>query len=322
MKKAFTLIELLVVIAIIAILAAILFPVFAQAKLAAKKTSDLSNLKQLGLAAVQYCNDYDDYYPRNDYLRPGFYTWAPFTWREAVGPYVKNGLTQVSWILNPPVAGQTGLLATGAIWASPTAPANSRYNYSANMALFPSGQQWRTPGDCGDNYSGGSTGSDQLCTGYASGTAANPSTTQTQLQHPAGVLMLTTTGTATDWGASNTYMQGGEWWWAGAGNQIKGAIPPPQWDADGPSSVTNVYSGVITNTDNGPAVALPRFRFNLFANVAWGDGHAKAKRKGALGWCTDMYVSGSYVDAYAGGAPWDDTWTFSPGNACAGYTQE
>jgi len=59
-QKAFTLIELLVVIAIIAILAAILFPVFAQAKQAAKKTGDLSNEKQMGLAAFQYSNDYDD----------------------------------------------------------------------------------------------------------------------------------------------------------------------------------------------------------------------------------------------------------------------
>src|SRR5258708_2335788 len=66
MKKAFTLIELLVVIAIIAILAAILFPVFAQAKLAAKKTQSLSNQKQHGLGILMYAGDYDDRYPRQD----------------------------------------------------------------------------------------------------------------------------------------------------------------------------------------------------------------------------------------------------------------
>ena len=60
---AFTLIELLVVIAIIAILAAILFPVFAQAKFAAKKTVDLSNTKQIGLAVKLYLTDYDDTMP-------------------------------------------------------------------------------------------------------------------------------------------------------------------------------------------------------------------------------------------------------------------
>jgi len=60
MKKGFTLIELLVVIAIIAILAAILFPVFAQAKEAAKKTSCLSQANQLGLASMMYVTDYDD----------------------------------------------------------------------------------------------------------------------------------------------------------------------------------------------------------------------------------------------------------------------
>lgn len=62
-RRAFTLIELLVVIAIIAILAAILFPVFAQAKTAAKKTQDLSNQKQLGTAFNIYSADYDDQLP-------------------------------------------------------------------------------------------------------------------------------------------------------------------------------------------------------------------------------------------------------------------
>jgi len=69
--RAFTLIELLVVIAIIAILAAILFPVFAQAKLQAKKASSLSNLKQVGTACQMYLNDYDDVYPVANPIFPG-----------------------------------------------------------------------------------------------------------------------------------------------------------------------------------------------------------------------------------------------------------
>ena len=64
MKKGFTLIELLVVIAIIAILAAILFPVFAQAQEKARQTSCLSNLKQLGTAMILYCDDWDDAFPK------------------------------------------------------------------------------------------------------------------------------------------------------------------------------------------------------------------------------------------------------------------
>jgi prepilin-type N-terminal cleavage/methylation domain-containing protein len=61
--RGFTLIELLVVIAIIGILAAILFPVFARARENARRTSCISNVKQLGLAAVQYVQDYDSKYP-------------------------------------------------------------------------------------------------------------------------------------------------------------------------------------------------------------------------------------------------------------------
>ncbi|MBS1719059.1 MAG: prepilin-type N-terminal cleavage/methylation domain-containing protein [Armatimonadetes bacterium] len=83
-SKAFTLIELLVVIAIIAILAAILFPVFAQAKLAAKKTADLSNLKQLGTMMMLYGGDNDDRFPLTSFPSKGN------NWPMQCQTYIKN----------------------------------------------------------------------------------------------------------------------------------------------------------------------------------------------------------------------------------------
>ena len=115
MKKAFTLIELLVVIAIIAILAAILFPVFAQAKAAAKKTVALSNVKQVSTGMFLYLGDNDDTYPRqsscvqNSSLNPKFQAASynggalqgcsgglfynqvnQYTWQKYLMPYVKS----------------------------------------------------------------------------------------------------------------------------------------------------------------------------------------------------------------------------------------
>ena len=90
-RKAFTLIELLVVIAIIAILAAILFPVFAQAKAAAKRTADMSNVKNITLGMTMYTTD------ESDTLAPvmqGDWTWQRYQlvlWKDSILPYIKNG---------------------------------------------------------------------------------------------------------------------------------------------------------------------------------------------------------------------------------------
>jgi len=97
-RKGFTLIELLVVIAIIAILAAILFPVFARARENARRTSCLSNLKQLGLGVQMYSQDYDEHVPPA-YQYNGPTTDDLYSWMALIMPYVKSSQVCVcpSW---------------------------------------------------------------------------------------------------------------------------------------------------------------------------------------------------------------------------------
>ncbi|MCA1948818.1 MAG: prepilin-type N-terminal cleavage/methylation domain-containing protein, partial [Armatimonadetes bacterium] len=184
---AFTLIELLVVIAIIAILAAILFPVFAQAKVAAKKSQDLSNCKNHATAIIMYSADYDDMFPRQWYKRPNNDVWGwntPFTWREAVMPYVKNGQQAYD------DGSRRVLLAQGGIWDHPMKP-GARGTYQSNRNLMPGACYW--------NARGSSWDCDQTDAGYPTGLPVMPSVSTTQLDAPAQIVSTLTVGINPDW---------------------------------------------------------------------------------------------------------------------------
>ena len=120
-KRAFTLIELLVVIAIIAILASILFPVFARARENARRASCMSNLKQIGLGIMMYVQDYDEKYPPSNITNEG----TGYFWWQLLDPYTKS--TQLEFC--PSATSQS----------APTS-----LNYGANMLIMRDGRYFDT----------------------------------------------------------------------------------------------------------------------------------------------------------------------------------
>jgi prepilin-type N-terminal cleavage/methylation domain-containing protein/prepilin-type processing-associated H-X9-DG protein len=137
-NAAFTLIELLVVIAIIAILAAILFPVFAQAREKARQSSCLSNQKQIGLGVMAYLQDYDGTYPSSN---NGQYV----QWYNVIQPYIKNGELY------------NGLsYGRGGVFSCPSFPSDDfgqGQNYGAHDDLFANNYGKNNPADIIPGYS-------------------------------------------------------------------------------------------------------------------------------------------------------------------------
>jgi prepilin-type N-terminal cleavage/methylation domain-containing protein/prepilin-type processing-associated H-X9-DG protein len=149
-SAAFTLIELLVVIAIIAILAAILFPVFAQAREKARQAGCLSNLKQIGLATMMYVQDYDETYPCGWHpTNPGGNEWRSM-WRVCLQPYIQKFGNQ-----NDPY--DSSQFSTSTVMSCPSQPANSSFgptSYGYNVARSGLTNGWQNGNGNEDGGSG------------------------------------------------------------------------------------------------------------------------------------------------------------------------
>jgi prepilin-type N-terminal cleavage/methylation domain-containing protein/prepilin-type processing-associated H-X9-DG protein len=190
--RAFTLIELLVVIAIIAILAAILFPVFAQAKYAAKKTTDLSNVKQLALSNQMYSNDADDLQPLSRIVEQGGDWWTARmrSWKDATAPYVKNGGRDYNNGTPYKTPGQGGIyqsVVNDAAWSD-----LSPIYWGWPAAQGPGDETTRFPrgyalnGSAGNNELNGQSVIAQWQVDHLQGTPGSA----TQLESPAGTILI------------------------------------------------------------------------------------------------------------------------------------
>jgi len=290
-SHGFTLIELLVVIAIIAILAAILFPVFAQVREKARAISCLSNEKQIGLAIMQYVQDYDETYvpsQRNANageiaaIKNSAVTTHIVSWQYLVNPYVKNGNNQVTDIGDYELA--------GGVWACPSFPATIAREYGISGYIA---------GDVSDFGAAewGQAG------GYAPAALAS-------LPLPSEEILIVEHG----------YMGGA----TGTGSDVK------DWQDTkfntwgwGAGSTSGVVRANIDNDSQANAYpwagTMPRFRHQGNCNMIFADGHAKAIKMGYIlgyeNWCKHIAVPNPSIPNWM---PWTSS-PQTPNGDCSPY---
>jgi prepilin-type N-terminal cleavage/methylation domain-containing protein/prepilin-type processing-associated H-X9-DG protein len=280
MKKAFTLIELLVVIAIIAILAAILFPVFAQAKASAKRTQSLSNQKQISTSMFLYTSDYDDVYARNDEcilfssLNPALRTPAlnaapgqgctpngstqfynrmnHFSWQKWVMPYVKN----VDMFFNP-VKGRV----TGASFGCPNGPWESCGqmfgSYALNLAITGSLNTY--------DQSVGANNSRIFRNSWTGGT-------QTALNNVASTMLFWVTSNPTTSVLPNGFLDGD---WTNTTATVYPAVVREHL-------INDLYDGANDGMMGGGKLLIDARTENGGFNIGYADGHAKYLKAEAM----------------------------------------
>jgi len=268
-RSGFTLIELLVVIAIIAILAAILFPVFAQAREKARGASCLSNEKQIGLAVTSYIQDYDETFPPDN--QSG---WS-HEWSDVVAPYVRNG-----------TAGG-GYNYIGGLYKCPSYPLDGQANnYKPRGDVF---QYW--------SPSGSNPGTVDIPGATPAGGYNWPMTTLAQIDAPSNKIGFIESGSN---GAGYNYASwvAAEWNWTSSkladvnttdptkNKQFDPAgTNPPLHNCDYAAGGPNIWGGCGMQ---------PRYRHNNASNFLYLDGHVKAVPRGGIQWFRDVYIPGIY----------------------------
>jgi prepilin-type N-terminal cleavage/methylation domain-containing protein/prepilin-type processing-associated H-X9-DG protein len=260
--RGFTLIELLVVIAIIAILAAILFPVFAQVREKARATTCLSNQKQIGLAFMQYVQDNDETFPRWQYdLRPPDDS-TQRQWTTSIFPYIKNGDNAIN-----PSDGSPITFGSSGVFLCPDNPfPNLGTSYAVNLSMMQEGPDSLVPAD-----------------------KMLPSATLAQLQTPADTVLLAEVGVNDGEGVYYIFDPQESAWTTTVGTP-PGSHPDDvdlvNGDCDGvPSSGNWTYEG---------CGMMPRYRHTRTSNFVFSDGHVKAIVRGQLNWYRNIYIQGLY----------------------------
>lgn len=252
--KGFTLIELLVVIAIIAILASILFPVFATARerARARAASCLSNMKQIGLGVMQYTQDYDESYPMDD-VAPGYvqHLWSS---QLVLQPYLKS--TQIlrcpSDSLPDPSAATLGIAASrNPVALSYAANAITPNNWSGGIYGMPASDNPRGVFPVGDYY----------------GSAASP-TKLSQVNQPAEVIMICEGYQEYD----GDYYCGSQW--------VNNEVDYCSTAAGGFIYQADIDNFVLATPANAWYRGLRKHLGGT--NVLFADGHVKSQRPGDL----------------------------------------
>jgi prepilin-type N-terminal cleavage/methylation domain-containing protein/prepilin-type processing-associated H-X9-DG protein len=259
-RRAFTLIELLVVIAIIAILAAILFPVFAQAREKARSISCLSNQKQIGTGMMMYVQDYDETYPMNQYIVQS--TGQQYDWADMLWPYIANGErfydaargANVSW-------------GVGGINRCPSFPIDGQnHNYGLHLDVFPDGAaSWNswTPGNIA---------------------------TMAEIDAVGDKILVVEKGVNDAPWSFGTFIPW-EWDWTDwVGSDGSRADQAAHYELDKSRNHDCDYPAPVGSGTWSGCGTMPRFRHNGVCNVVFADGHAKAMPRGKINWYRNIYI--------------------------------